>query len=186
MFFFAAFWYNCPKVTRQVGRLGRAISTGRGDGLGYPKMARIRRFRTEDAEEVSNLIRRTLIEVNSVDYPRAVITNQVHAFTVEKIRELAAHREVYVIAQDGELLGTASLEEDAIYTVFVLPTHQGRGIGTRLMKHLEKRARTQGHTAITLPSSTTACAFYEKLGYQAVREVYSDETGLNIIMEKEL
>lgn len=149
-------------------------------------MAQIRRFQTDDAEEVSNLIRWTLIEVNSVDYPRAVITNQVHAFTAEKICDLAARREVYVIAQDGKLLGTASLEEDVIYTVFVLPAHQGRGIGTRLMKHLEERAQTQGHTLITVPSSTTAYAFYEKLGYRAVREVYSDEAGLNIIMEKEL
>jgi GNAT superfamily N-acetyltransferase len=146
----------------------------------------IREFRREDAGKVSCLIRKTLIEVNSKDYPQDVIRFLCENYSPQRIIEKSSNRQIYVAVDDGRILGTASLKDDIALGLFVNPEFHGKGIGTKLMSHIEVAARKRGYKSIRLPSSITAYEFYKKLGYKKVRDEYSREFGKAIIMGKSL
>ena len=55
--------------------------------------------------------------------------------------------------------------ESSLFTIFVLPGHQGRGIGRKIVETLEQDEFALRAKRIEIPASITACAFYRKLGY---------------------
>jgi ribosomal protein S18 acetylase RimI-like enzyme len=55
-----------------------------------------------------------------------------------------------------------------VYALAVCPTHQRRGIGTALLRHLEAALQGRGCLKVNLQvraSNAEAVAFYERLGY---------------------
>jgi predicted N-acetyltransferase YhbS len=138
-----------------------------------------------DAVAISHVIVRALQETNAKDYSPEIIASVVANFSPERISRLLAERVVLVAISGIEILGTASLQGPTIRTVFVRPDAQGRGIGAALMKEIEQVARQHGLTRLTVPSSVTAEPFYQKLGFDPVRDEYHGEER-TIIMEKTL
>ena len=134
------------------------------------------------ADAVSEIIRRNLLEVNSKDY------------SPETVLEQATSQTMLVAIQDGRVVGTASYAdfgapETADYylrTVFVLPELHRRGIGTELVKAAELGAQERGAAKITVPASITAKRFYEILGYCYKDGVEAADDYENIIMVKRL
>ncbi|HAU3626770.1 TPA: GNAT family N-acetyltransferase [Legionella pneumophila] len=145
----------------------------------------IRKAEPSDAEAISHLIIQTLTEVNSKDYSNVIIKRVIENFSPDQITKLMTQRQVFVITELDCIIGTASLEENVIRSVFVLPGKQGKNIGFLLMCYLEKIAREQNIQSLTVPSSVTAEGFYRKLGYKALRNEYYGEER-TIIMEKHL
>jgi len=146
----------------------------------------LREFRVEDAEVISKIIRTNLIQVNSRDYSESVISNMYGIFTPSFIIEVSEKRKMYVALDGEKIVGTASIEGDTIYTVFVDTEYHGKGIGRKLMECLEEIAANSGLQSVKLPASITAKKFYERLGYYALYEVETEEYGRDIIMEKSL
>jgi predicted GNAT family N-acyltransferase len=78
-----------------------------------------------------------------------------------------------LFAPDGGLLACVvavplSTTEARIRQMAVSPGHQGRGLGRRLMKEVERTLRERGFRELELNARTSAAGFYEKLGYTAV------------------
>ena len=132
----------------------------------------IERFRDEDAEEVSALIVHTLRTVNIRDYSGEYIEDLVRRMQPDDIRQRAAWTHLYV-ARDGErIVGCGAVgpwwdseEESGLFTVFVLPECQGRGIGRAILGTLEKDGFFLRAKRVEVPASITAEGFYRKLGY---------------------
>jgi len=61
-----------------------------------------------------------------------------------------------------------SYEEAQIRFMAVDERHQGKGIGTMLLKELERRARENGARYVVLNARESAINFYRKNGYFAV------------------
>jgi GNAT superfamily N-acetyltransferase len=146
----------------------------------------VRAFEPGDAQQVAALIRRALREVNSADYSPEVIASLCEYFAPDTLCEFMLRRDVLVAVVDGAVVGTASIEEGVVYTVFVHPQYHGRGIGTRLVKEIEGLAMALGHSTIRIPASVTAVGFYTKLGYREIERVQKEDAGINVIMEKSL
>ena len=135
---------------------------------------RIEQFQDCQAEAVSNLIRRNLLEVNSKDYAEDVINSLVAYFSPATLRENSRTQTILVATHDGEVVGTAGLDNFGstqcpdyyAVAVFVLPESQRQGIGLRLMEAVELKAKELGAEKITLRASITAKDFYRKLGYR--------------------
>lgn len=146
----------------------------------------IRKMTDDDCVAVTHIIHDNLRHVNSRDYPVEIISNMCRLFTPAYISEISKTRSVFVIVRETEIVGTASLDKDTIYTVFVDVQYHRSGIGRKLIQHVEKIALQSGVAQLKLPSSITGQGFYEKLGYKAIKVIESEEFGRDIIMLKEL
>jgi predicted GNAT family N-acyltransferase len=88
--------------------------------------------------------------------------------------DLEASAEHAVIwAADGTALAAGRLHfntpaEAQIRYMAVSPTAQGRGLGRRIVEHLEQFARRRGATAIVLNSRDAVAGFYHRLGFESV------------------
>jgi GNAT superfamily N-acetyltransferase len=77
--------------------------------------------------------------------------------------------EVYVVESDGEPVGSVSVGNGFLRTLYVLPPHQGTGLGARLHDHALERLRALGYEAAklwTLEGNDGARAFYERRGWR--------------------
>ena len=64
--------------------------------------------------------------------------------------------------------------ESSLFTIFVHPEHQGRGIGRKLYRVLEEILKCQGYAliyAIITSENRDSLAFHRSLGYRAVAEL---------------
>lgn len=135
-------------------------------------MMEIRRFKKENAKEVSTLICRNLTEVNIKDYSLDEMKRLVSVFTPEYVKERAEKGHMYVACEEEKIVGTATISdyygsksECIILSVFVLPELQGKSIGRMLIETLEKDELAMRAERIEVPASITARDFYKKCGY---------------------
>lgn len=146
----------------------------------------VRRFQPEDAEAVSALVIRTLREVNSRDYTPEAIEAVVRRSQPRDILQRADWTHTYVVCEGARIVGCGaigpyweSLEESSLFTVFVHPEFQGRGIGRRIIETLEGDSYALRAKRIEIPASITAKDFYLKMGYRLKDGVTEpDEEGL--------
>ena len=146
----------------------------------------IRRFKEQDAQEVSALIAKTLRTTNIKDYSPEFIENEVKILTPEYIAWRAGWTHFYVACEGETIIGCGAIgpywgseTESSLFTIFVLPEHQGRGIGRRIIEMLEQDEFALRAKRIEIPASITACEFYRKLGYAYKNGVnQTDDEGL--------
>ena len=103
----------------------------------------------------------------------------------DAVLALLQRRVVLVATEDQLIVATAAFDGNVVRSVFVNPALQGQGIGRLLMIEIELRAREAGVTVLSVPSSLTAQAFYAKLGFHNVRDVYHGNER-TLVMEKVL
>lgn len=152
----------------------------------------VRRFIPSDAGDVQNIIHRGLREINGRDYPARRIEEYCDYFTVDKIKSQAETAHMYVaVSNDGRVVGTGTISpfwgsetESILLTIYVLPDLIGQGIGTAIIRALEKDEYALRAKRIEIPSSVTAVNFYRKMGYGFKDGGKPDEEGL-IRMEKQ-
>lgn len=89
------------------------------------------------------------------------------------------HGNIYTVELDGERVGMIQLHEYAdrleVGEIQIQPTHQGRGIGSRLLRDIQARAHAQGLkvSLATGLKNLRAVRLYERLGFQ---HAYQSET----------
>lgn len=132
----------------------------------------IRKFKKNDAKEVSALIIKTLRITNIKDYSSEYIENNVKAFQPEDIVKRAGWTHFYVVCDEDKIVGCGAIgphwgkkDESSLFTVFVLPEYQGKGIGRKIIDTLEQDEYFLRAKRIEIPASITATPFYLKMGY---------------------
>lgn len=146
----------------------------------------IRRFEEKDAQAVSALIAKTLRTTNIKDYSSEFIENEVKILTPEYIAWRASWTHFYVVCEGNEIIGCGAIgpywgskTESSLFTIFVLPAYQGKGIGRKIVKTLEQDEFACRASRIEIPASITACEFYRKMGYDYKHGANTvDEEGL--------
>jgi GNAT superfamily N-acetyltransferase len=76
--------------------------------------------------------------------------------------------EVYVAEVDGEPVASVSVGHGFLRTLYVLPEHQGSGVGSSLHDHALERLRALGADEVklwTLEENHAARRFYERRGW---------------------
>lgn len=132
----------------------------------------IRRYKDSDIPEISKIYYKTVHEVNSKDYTQ----EQIKAWAPEVYpdrfwEERFKHFDVYVAEQDGEVLGFVELEETGhIDCFYVRHDWQRRGVGTKLLDRVEKRAEELDISRLYADVSVTAKPFFENRGFEMVEE----------------
>lgn len=135
-------------------------------------MYNVRLFQVEDAKEVSALIIRTLRTTNIKDYSAEYIENDVAQFTPEGVIKRASWTHFYVVCEQEKIIGCGAIgpywgkeEESSLFTIFVMPEYQGKGVGRTIIETLEQDEYFLRAKRIEIPASITACGFYQKMGY---------------------
>ncbi len=132
----------------------------------------IRPFEETDAREVSDLIVRTLRVSNTRDYPPEQMEELVTRMQPEDILGRASWTHFYVAVEDEAIIGCGAIgpywdkaDESSLFTIFVLPEWQGKGVGRRIVETLEADEYALRARRIEIPASITGLPFYKRLGY---------------------
>lgn len=147
---------------------------------------RLRRYRSDDLEEIVRLFYDTVNCVNIRDYTK----DQVKVWSagskrLEKSDEWFMAMYTVVAVDEGIIVGYGNIDGSGYLDhLYVHKDRQGCGIGTAICDRLEE-AVTAGK--ITVHASVTARPFFERRDYKVVREqqVWRDGVVLtSILMEK--
>ena len=156
------------------------------DNLSINKNYSIRRFQVDDAEEVSELIIKTLRTTNIKDYSAEYIENDIKKFTPDGVIKRASWTHFYVVCDKDLIVGCGAIgpywgkqDESSLFTIFVLPEYQGKGCGRKIIETLEKDELFLRAKRVEVPASITACEFYKKMGY-------TYKNGIDIVDEEQL
>lgn len=133
----------------------------------------VRRFRAGDEAAVSEVIRTTLDVSNRRDYAPEFIEERIREHSPEQVLASARDAHVYVACDGDAVIGCGAIagywgstEESYLSSIFfVLPDHQRRGVGRRMMEALEADVYFLRAWRTEVGASLTAVPFYLKLGY---------------------
>ena len=133
----------------------------------------IRKFKEEDAQEVSRLIIKTLRISNTKDYPAEMMEELALRMRPDNILDRASRTHFYVVEDDDAIVGCGAIgpywdkeDESTLFNIFVLPECQGRGIGKKIVETLEQDSYALRAKRIEVPASITGLPFYLRIGYQ--------------------
>lgn len=153
----------------------------------------LRPYREEDLPTLLQLFHETVHTVAAKDYSPAQLA--AWAPGVERMDQarwnstLLAHHSLMAI-WEGRVAGFADMDETGyLDRLYVHKDCQGRGVATFLVEALEAQALRQGLTTYTTHASKTARPFFEKHGYQVVKEQTVERLGttlVNYLMEKSI
>ena len=139
---------------------------------------KIRRFTENDAEKVSTLIIRTEKITNSKDYSEEWINALEKRAQPSDVLERAGWTHFYIVEDNDTIIGCGAIgpywgseTESSLFTIFVLPEYQGKGIGRKIIETLEQDEYFLRAKRVEVPASITAVNFYRKLGYDYKTEL---------------
>ncbi len=105
----------------------------------------IRRFVESDASAVSELIKTTIRITNTKDYPIELMDALIETETPEHVLQRASWTHFYVALVDDDIIGCGAIgpywdkqDESSLFTIFVHPDYQRKGVGKAIMETLEK------------------------------------------------
>jgi len=150
-----------------------------------------RKFEEKDAEAVSQLIRTTIEVSNKKDYPAELMDELIRSETPEHVLGRAAWTHMYVIRDGKKIVGCGAIgpywgkeDESSLFTIFVLPEYQGKGVGRMIMETLEADEFFLRARRIEIPASITGVPFYLRMGYHYKNGVSEPDEEHLIRMEK--
>lgn len=151
----------------------------------------IRRFNEQDAKEVSDLIRKTIRISNTKDYPEELMDQLIDYETPENVLQRASWTHFYVAVDNEQIIGCGAIgpywgkeDESSLFTIFVLPEQQGKGIGRAIIETLEMDEYFLRAKRIEIPASITGVPFYLKMGYNYKNGITEPDEEHLIRMEK--
>jgi putative acetyltransferase len=132
----------------------------------------LRPFRPEDAADCLNLFRDSVRRINSRDYaPDQIEAWASPTIDLEAWRARFDDRFAYVATQSDHIVGFTDMNRGGhLDRLFVSADHQGCGIARRLVEKLLFDAKAHGIEEITTDASITAKPFFERMGFNVVRE----------------
>lgn len=132
----------------------------------------IRKFNISDAEEISKLVCRNLLEVNSKEYGMDDMIQFAKEYDYNKIIKVATSGHMYIVQENNKILGCGAISfnniektESIILTLFVLPEYHGKGIGKKIIEVIEQDEIYLNSEKIVVSASLSSNIFYEKMGF---------------------
>jgi GNAT superfamily N-acetyltransferase len=132
----------------------------------------IREYNKKDLKRLKFIVRQTIKKSYTGIYPEEAIEYFLKLHSLKNMEEDIPKGNTFVVELEGEIIATGSIVEDEIKRVFILPEHQGRGFGRKIMKKLEETALANGVKKVKLCASLASKDFYLALGYGILKFTY--------------
>lgn len=143
----------------------------------------------QDTERVYELVQETIKIVYPQYYLQEIVDMFCEFHSRDNIIQDIIKGNVYILLDDGELIGTGTKKENHITRVYVLPRFQKKGYGTFIMNRLEELI-SEHYDYVDIDASLPACRLYAHLGYHTVDhgiwECKNDVIQVYEIMKKQL
>ncbi|MFW9852335.1 MAG: GNAT family N-acetyltransferase [Candidatus Thorarchaeota archaeon] len=138
----------------------------------------------------------TIVNESNKEYYKNIISKEFFkdpVVSIDDILEDFNRMDFYLYKIKSKAVGVSSLmiKEDlgVICKMYVLPEYQNKGVGTKLMKDLEMKAKKLKLKKLRLlaiwSNNKKIIDFYEKFGFKIVEKI-EREWAIDCIMEKEL
>ncbi len=150
---------------------------------------RIRKFRKEDARKVSYLVIKAHKEVLSKSYSKKIIDFFCRRDSPSGMIKKSRKRDLFIAVEGNRIFGINGLQGNEVRTFYVNPIYHRKGIGRKLIEHVEKLARKKGIKKLVVRSSLYAEGFYKKCGFRRIKKILSNLNNMKfheILMEKNL
>lgn len=150
---------------------------------------RIRTYRPDDVEALVSLFYETVHTVNAADYTpqqlAAWAPESGRKEREEKWRHSLGQNASFIAELNGKIVGFSDLQKDGyLDRLYVHKDHQRQGIAAALLKRIEEEAENLGLPKIRVDVSLTAKPFFEKNGYQTIRQQIIEREGIELINHK--
>ena len=134
----------------------------------------VRPLRDDEVRLYLEIHERAIRGLATNHYSRDDIEGWVVQATDENLRRLAlnADREIRLVAElDGRPVGIGAIvpESSELRAVYVSPEGTRQGCGSALVHEIERIARDNGVTRLTLHASLNAERFYAAVGYEVLQ-----------------
>lgn len=132
----------------------------------------IRNFKDQDIESVLNLFYDTVHSVNSKDYNN----EQLKAWAPKELDRLkwieSLNRNYSIVAEENtKIIGFGDIDSTGyLDRLYVHKNHQGKKVASNLINALENYIFKKGVKSIITDVSITAKPFFEKKGYEVIKE----------------
>ena len=154
---------------------------------------KIRKYKSEDLDEIIKLFYSTVHYINSRDYTE----NQVNVWApaINKIsknlwdKSLQNHYTI-IVENNNKILGFGDIDNTGyLDRLYIHKDFQRQGIASIISNELEKYAKGLGCKFITTHASITAKPFFEKHNYRVIKKqevIRENQSLINYIMKKDL
>ena len=130
----------------------------------------IRSYDSADLQAIKKLIDNTIDQCYPLYYQQKVIDFFKDYHSLEKITERATTGHTIVHEINNEIIGTATLLDNYLSSVYVLARYQKRGIARKLVDCLISKAGDKEISQIILDSTPGAVSFYLSMGFTIQEE----------------
>ena len=125
----------------------------------------IRLAEMTDLESVLQITHDTISEIYSHYYADGVVDFFLKHHSRENVLSDIENGIVWLLEEDGCLVGTVTVKGNAVNRLFVLPQHQSSGYGSQLMDFAENKI-AEKFNYVHIDSSLAAKQMYLKYGYR--------------------
>lgn len=132
----------------------------------------IREYNEKDLERLKFIVHTTVKDAYTGIYPEEAVEYFLNLHSKENMEKDIPKGCTFILESEGKIIASGSIVENEIKRVFVLPEHQGRGYGRKIMERIEKAALRNGVRRVELCASLPSKDFYLALGYRIVRATH--------------
>ena len=133
-------------------------------------MMTIRKFKLSDAVSLARLHRGTIRSINKKDYSSSEIAVWSGRTSAKRFRNLGKLNDRFVALEKRKIVGFGDYKDDEVMGLYIHKKHTGKGIGTKLLKKIEREVYANGKRTLKCISTTTARLFYEKNGFKVIKK----------------
>lgn len=144
----------------------------------------IRQANKNDARRISYLIQKNTVNVTKNNYSAEQIDVWKAANTTTAIKGKLNERIIFCAFENEKLIGTIGLQGNEVVGLYVSYNKVGKGIGTKLLNHLEEYAKKNRIETLELTSTPSANLFYRRNGYIAKEPIIISVNGVDFLETK--
>ncbi|OOV29620.1 hypothetical protein BXU11_07015 [Flavobacterium sp. LM5] len=149
----------------------------------------IERVTIKDAAEISDLILNNASFYLRSHYSDAQWRVFKRYYSIETIQQKILKQQMFCAKLGNTIVGTIAIDHDYVVGFYTHVDYANKGIGSKLLRYIEKEAQEMGHSEIYLASSPVGVDFYLKFGWQIVEELAIEYLGVpfvETVMKKRL
>ena len=116
-------------------------------------------------EDVKKITHTTIMEIYPKYYPPGAVEFFLKHHSDESIVNDIEDGKVYLLIDDGDVVGTVTISQNDINRLFVMPHCQHKGYGRTLLDFAEKEI-LKNYSFVEMDASLPAKRIYRKRGYK--------------------